>query len=249
MSKQRRRVRPLANFMYDPDPPCPEAYDQPYECPDECFFIPVYNSQGGIERFKECCYGCQPGYVCPTPVRGFDFYDDADVVEMGGVWTTCIPVGLSATDREVRMAMAKSRITLSFLSVPKVTNPADFKQLFVPLVGDSYAIETSGWIIKYYRLPNLPSPAPFPTVGRGEVSPAQLPKSGISLSDKALTAMVVLPEGGTFNQYFVSVPESSLYTQPPYRYSQLLTSEWLVLFLRDPLPQKAANEQGDCGCG
>jgi hypothetical protein len=80
-----------------------------------------------------------------------------------------------------------------------------------------------GWIIFFLRVPSGPA-TPV-------VTPSLLPTDVVAASgaDSALSASVVLPEASGFNQYWVTVLEQ-------YRWAQLDTAQWKVIFLKNPNP-------------
>ena len=92
----------------------------------------------------------------------------------------------------------------------------------------------------------------FANAIKAQVLPPQLPLAGLARADDYRTALVVLPESDGVNQYQVTVPESAVHPRQPYRFSVLITREWHVLFMRDPIPRtklSAKGESGGCGTG
>ena len=230
---------------------CPydrECYDYAYyNCGGECVFLPIFDDDCNIIGWKKCCDGCGDNEFCTEPMKDFNYFSDDDARRLAGVSTPCIPFEEGAgTDAKTVSALLPEKIN-GFLKVQMVSRPEKYDSTGLFLSGQNLTIQTSGWVVTFLRLPVRPSTGLFPSAGEAKILPSQLPTSSPVLSDKSLSAMVILPESGGANQYWVSVPESSRFPQSPYRFSLLLTSEWSVLFLRHPLAASKSRES-DCGC-
>jgi hypothetical protein len=110
--------------------------------------------------------------------------------------------------------------------VPNVRNPATWSSspFPVPAPWQYLPLADAGWHITFLRVPVGPE--------NPIVTPATLPTDIEDRDERALLASVILPEAGGHNQYWVPVLEK-------YRFAQLHTAEWTVIFLRLPLPPEA----------
>ncbi len=80
-----------------------------------------------------------------------------------------------------------------------------------------------GWMITFLRVASGPQ-TPI-------ITPSLIPTNRPATPDRGWSASVSLPESTGFNQYWVTVLET-------YRWAQLQTAEWTVLFMKLPSPEK-----------
>ena len=149
--------------------------------------------------------------------------------------TECEPFSLTssssagASSPTFRTALsAKSAATKAFVRVPKVSNPSTLAGYFTIDLTTPFpqlSLTALGWQILL-----LPSPAP---ASAAQVVPPTLPTESVDQNDRVLSAEVILPEGGGFQQYFV--PVTQRYEWLGYYIAQLQTPQWTVFLLRNPV--------------
>ena len=234
--------------------PCPPGYQYPEQCADNCVWVPVVNEETGeFSHWKLCCRGCAEGTFCDEPKEKLDFFSMKDAValkdEGQGVWTPC------TTDDEdddllSALSMTAGADPKGLVQVQTVANPSATLGARITFNSAIKRIEMGGWDMTFWRSPVTTS-STMPNAVEAVLLPPQLPAAGLSKSDKFRTAFVILPEADGLKQYVVNVPESSNHAIAPYKFAVLMTREWHVLFLRDPISAAgaaAAKADGDCGC-
>lgn len=108
------------------------------------------------------------------------------------------------------------------LRLPVLADPGRWSTSAVTLLPGSTTVTDSGWTVLIQRI-----------VGPSEsfVSPSTIPTDNIFYADKAYAGYVILPEKGSFQQYWVPVTRAiKLFDKC---YAQLNTPEFSVTFFRD----------------
>jgi hypothetical protein len=198
--------------------------------------------------------GCDENSYCTEPMEKVNFYSLQDAIALKQVGSG-IPTDCKTFEGAIELVRQSSKMSASqprfgLIEVQSVANadiPARSFLEFLP--GQNKRIELGGWDVTFFPAPTRPA-GPFPKGADANIHPQQLPMNGLALADRHRTATVVLPESDGPNQYVVTVPESATHPVSPHRYSVLLTREWLVLLLRDPIPDSAdapAKSKSPCG--
>ncbi len=114
----------------------------------------------------------------------------------------------------------------AYIRIADVNNPLSWYSYRWGVSGpwSVFKAPTYGWMITFTRVPSGPA-API-------VTPALLPTNRPLSNDEGWSASVALPETSGLNQYWVTILEE-------YRWAQLQTAEWTVLFLKIPSPKKS----------
>ena len=140
--------------------------------------------------------------------------------------TPCEPYGdpfPSSSSGGVPFAIRRAAPAVEgMVRVPSVNDPKVWRTIALNLSQPWRVLQlpTLGWIITFLQVPAGPvTPV---------ITPASVPTHVVEPADKALSASVILPESGGFNQYWVPVLEK-------YRWAQLQTPFWTVVFLRTPM--------------
>lgn len=218
------------------------SYECPYVLPDvcgaQCCFVPEMDG-GDIVGWHKCC-GCNGDGTCFEPIPGLHFFSEADLKAAADVvCTECSNIEDTFATARLQTAVKNNHPEAEFglLRVQKVVQPGSYDSTALTFTSDYKVIVTNGWRVIFQR---------FRTPGPAIVLPGLTPKSPVIKNEKFLTATVVLPETQGPTQYVVTVLESSIYSDPKYRFALLMTGEWSVLFLRDSLSTTVLEK--DCGC-
>jgi len=111
----------------------------------------------------------------------------------------------------------------AFIRIADVHNPLNWYSYQKNVSGpwSVFKAPTYGWMITFLRVPTGPlSPI---------VIPSLLPTNQPVSNGDGWSATVALPEASGLNQYWVTVLEQ-------YRWAQLQTAEWTVIFMKLPSP-------------
>jgi hypothetical protein len=112
----------------------------------------------------------------------------------------------------------------ALIRIADVHNPSNWHSFSKALSGPWHVFQAPnyGWMITFLRVPSGPaSPIVTPTL-----LPTHEPSDP---ADNGWSASVALPEASGLNEYWVTVLEQ-------YRWAQLQTAEWTVLFMKLPSP-------------
>jgi hypothetical protein len=117
--------------------------------------------------------------------------------------------------------MAKAAALEGYIRVPCVKNPKLWRTIGFNLSQPWRLIRLPelGWIVTILQVPAGPE-TPM-------ITPAFAPTDVVNPPDKTLAPSVILPEGGTLQQYCLPVLEK-------YRWARLDTANFTVIFLRAP---------------